>query len=380
MNLHLFNPENDLALARDLANYTAPPAAVALARAGAVLPLWYGEPGDALVCDGLNAGWLRRMTGTFGLRTRLWDHSTEGFTPAPWGWSKAVRSRFKNLGFGPGTMPSDEILDRLRLLSSRRSACILGADLARAGLMRPAFVPREISSLPQAKEYCREYPDALFKLPWSSSGRGQIRVNSEAGFDARATAIEGALRRYGFLTAEPFHRDKALDLALLFTARTSGAVIPAGISLFRTLPNGDYAGNILASDEDLLRSIDSRFGIAGTLGAISHRLCESLGALLGGDYSGPLGVDMMVLRSGETVPCVELNLRMTMGHVARRFHDRFCAQDSTGLFSISSLKPDAPGEPEISGGRLVRGDLRLNPPGPAIAFTASVDTSKIVLF
>ena len=40
-----------------------------------------------------------------------------------------------------------------------------------------------------------------------------------------------------------------------------------------------------------------------------------------GDYRGPFGIDMMVVRSEECEsvwlhPCVEINLRRTMGHVA----------------------------------------------------------------
>lgn len=37
---------------------------------------------------------------------------------------------------------------------------------------------------------------------------------------------------------------------------------------------------------------------------------------LKGIYSGPFGIDMMVLNGGKIHPCVELNLRGTMGHVA----------------------------------------------------------------
>jgi hypothetical protein len=37
---------------------------------------------------------------------------------------------------------------------------------------------------------------------------------------------------------------------------------------------------------------------------------------LHGNYVGPFGVDMMALPDGKVHPCVELNLRKTMGHVA----------------------------------------------------------------
>lgn len=49
------------------------------------------------------------------------------------------------------------------------------------------------------------------------------------------------------------------------------------------------------------------------------RLCLLLGDALRNVYAGPLGIDMMVVRQDDTLllhPCVEMNLRATMGHVA----------------------------------------------------------------
>ena len=47
---------------------------------------------------------------------------------------------------------------------------------------------------------------------------------------------------------------------------------------------------------------------------------------LGNSYRGPLGVDMMVVSVDNKLmvhPCVELNLRRTMGHVALALTRRF---------------------------------------------------------
>ena len=33
-------------------------------------------------------------------------------------------------------------------------------------------------------------------------------------------------------------------------------------------------------------------------------------------YEGPFGIDMMIVKGGLLHPCVEINLRRTMGHVA----------------------------------------------------------------
>ena len=43
MNLNLFNPENDLAIALGGENYTPPPAAQLIGKELSTLPLWYAD-------------------------------------------------------------------------------------------------------------------------------------------------------------------------------------------------------------------------------------------------------------------------------------------------------------------------------------------------
>lgn len=372
MKLHLFNPENDLALARDLTHYTAPPAASALACSGATLPLWYAEAGDAFAYSGNNMQWVNEMHDTFGMDIFPLDNYDPGLIPQPWGWSKAARTRFMTLGFPAESLPDDACLERLRTLSGRRSSCILGQKLSEAGLMPQEWCAEEISSVEAAHDYCRRHHDALFKLPWSSSGRGQIRINGNDDFCSRTQALAGALHRYGYVTAEPFHRDKVTDIALLFEAHSDGSVTISGLSLFATAPNGDYLGNYLASDEMITDMLEHRHrGIATQLRRTGPALAKALEELIDGAYTGPMGVDMMVLADGSPVGCVELNLRMTMGHVARRFHDRYCNPSSTGLFRMVPGRPGIP-RAEIRGARLCDGGLCLSPPEAAMSFFAEI--------
>ncbi|MBR2415885.1 MAG: hypothetical protein IKB11_03925 [Bacteroidaceae bacterium] len=49
MKLHIFNPENDLALADGNSNYCPPPMARAIARDLAALPLWYASGCDCVL-------------------------------------------------------------------------------------------------------------------------------------------------------------------------------------------------------------------------------------------------------------------------------------------------------------------------------------------
>ena len=96
-SLHLFYPENDLALARDLDNYTPPPAASRLRKSGETLALWYGDDGDKVFTQGINSQWYRGIKERFGLRTELYDgnppyagHGAISFAPSIGGVLRAL--------------------------------------------------------------------------------------------------------------------------------------------------------------------------------------------------------------------------------------------------------------------------------------------------
>ena len=65
MELYLFNPDSDLALANNEANYIAPASARRMAQDMALLPIWYAAPGSAvLAAFRLQCGFLEADAGT----------------------------------------------------------------------------------------------------------------------------------------------------------------------------------------------------------------------------------------------------------------------------------------------------------------------------
>ena len=75
---------------------------------------------------------------------------------------------------------------------------------------------------------------------------------------------------------------------------------------------------MLADEDHKLGSL-SVYADVDVLKSISSRLSSLLGKWCKDVYHGPLGVDMMVVdMAGDYFlhPCVEINLRRTMGHVA----------------------------------------------------------------
>ena len=94
-----------------------------------------------------------------------------------------------------------------------------------------------------------------------------------------------------------------------------------GYSLFESR-NGAYSRNILASNEDI-EAIIAGYIPKATLISIRERLKDILADTLTGHYEGFLGVDQIICQRDFPilVPVSEINLRMTMGLIARNQYD-----------------------------------------------------------
>lgn len=136
-----------------------------------------------------------------------------------------------------------------------------------------------------------------------------------------SSRVRKTLREQGAVEAEPVY-DRLADFAMEFYAdHDGGGVRYEGLSLFDTHDSGAYKGNAIATQDELQRRLEalapaSLLNDEGHLPLIyiKERLREALSSLLTG-YTGPLGVDMMLTPQG-IHPCIEVNLRNTMGRVA----------------------------------------------------------------
>ena len=116
-------------------------------------------------------------------------------------------------------------------------------------------------------------------------------------------------------------REVVQDFAMLFHVGESSVAFE-GYSMFFS-DNGIYKGNILASDEWILAEL-SRYVPAALILNIKAALTKTIAGTFVGKYSGFLGVDMFIFREAGTfrlAHCVEINVRMTMGLLARRLYD-----------------------------------------------------------
>jgi hypothetical protein len=322
MKLHVFNPEHDIALASNLANFTAPHAGRQLRADLGFLPaLWAGRD-DMVLVDHVESAEkafrkvayrLRQLgcrdlpvvEGRFTSSKRPADYALVDCV-LPWGWNLALWAVLKRHGVSESLLPSEQQIAQIRELSHRRTAARLLSLLQMEGTLGESF---ECTTAQEVEQLLERYGQVIMKAPWSSSGRGLRFLSTErTPFQMQAGWFRNMVAQQGSVMVEPWY-NKVKDFGMEFSA-DDGGIHYLGLSLFHTL-NGAYLGNILAT-ENAKREMISRYVPVDLLDKTKQYIIDSLDL---GDYRGPFGVDMMIV--GDRIhPCVEINLRRTMGHVA----------------------------------------------------------------
>lgn len=330
MTIRIFNPDHDLALAADMERFTAPHAGRQIrCDLGFISSLW-ADDGDVVIVDDIDAAesmyrklkFERKPKVEFAtmmqIEAVLRDLNSERPAFDVWGWNKSIRFQFIQAGVPLKYLPSLDELDEIRILSGRQQTTSLLHSL-RTGLEEvtcgESHYCTSFQDVVQLRHSSDIYRQCVVKAPWSSSGRGvrYIIDNDEPRhIENTFNWIRNTIAQQGGVMVEPYF-NKVKDFALEFEADGKGGVTYCGLSLFETV-NGAYTGNILAT-EDEKREILSRYIRLDLLDETISRITDNVKT---GPYKGPFGVDMMIVGNGKFLlhPCVEINLRRTMGHVA----------------------------------------------------------------
>ena len=318
---HIYNPEHDLAMAYGGEGFT-PPAAGRGMRAGlGFLPAFWACEGDYVLVDDvaeMEREALRFREFLPKVTLISWSQlpdivcNHEDLEIKPWGWDMALRHQLLRAGIPPNNLPKAEEVEKVRMLSHRRTSIPLLKHLA-STLSDMVGERHEAKSLDEVRQWMSQEGTVVCKSPWSSSGRGVRFV--ETTLDAN---LEGFLRNVlvhqGSIIVEPcYHR--LMDFAMEFMVGDD-EVLYEGLSLFDTR-NGAYSGNVLATEEgkwELLGTVIPQEVVRPLVTALETGLAETFKG-----YQGPLGVDMMVVEEKgcrKVHPCVEVNVRSTMGWAA----------------------------------------------------------------
>ena len=289
--IYIFNPEHDLCIANGDENFVPPRSAVGFAKQNTDLSEYLKRPNKQ-----------RRQI-------------------IPWGWNHSLKKRLINEGIDSTTLPSEEDLQFIRTHSRREFALDVHSRLGyRDSLVIGPDYRIVATSIGEIEAFISATGSSVLKSPLSGSGKGIRFVRerlseSDVGWCRRTLDKQGSViveRRFEIIK----------ECAMLFECHHE-AIDFIGYSLFES-KNGTYSRNILASNEDI-EDIIARYIPRGTLIDIRESLTSILTDTLVGHYEGFLGIDQMICQSNSPifVPVSELNLRMTMGLIARNQYDTY---------------------------------------------------------
>ena len=288
--IYIFNPEHDLCIANGDENFVPPRSAVGFAEDNVDLSEYLRRP-----------NMQRRQI-------------------IPWGWNHVLRKRLINEGIDPAALPSEDELQFIRTHSRREFALDVHSRLRN---WDPQIIGPDYrivaASISEIESFISANGSAVLKSPLSGSGKG-IRFirerlsESDEGWCRRTLDKQGSViveRRFEIIK----------ECAMLFECHQEGIDF-IGYSLFESR-NGAYCKNILASNE-AIEDIIAGYIPHDTMTALRKDLTVILTDTLVGHYEGFLGVDQMICQSDSPIfiPVSEINLRMTMGLIARNQYDR----------------------------------------------------------
>ena len=287
--IYIFNPEHDLCVANGDENFVPPRTAIGFAK------------------DNID------------LSERLKRPNKQRRQIVPWGWNHSLKKRLINEGVDPATLPSEEELQFIRTHSRREFALDVHSRLNCKGtqVMRPDY--RTIATnVDEIETFITANGSAVLKSPLSGSGKGIRFVREKLSESDQGWCRRTLDKQSSVIVEQRFEIIK--ECAMLFECHHEGIDF-IGYSLFESR-NGAYSRNILASNEDI-EDIITEYIPRDMLITIREELTDILADTLLGHYEGFLGVDQMICQTDSPtfIPVSEINLRMTMGLIARNQYD-----------------------------------------------------------
>lgn len=325
MRVHIFNPETDYALGCTGGNYNPPASVARLRKSMALFPATYAQPGDAiLLLDDLSESELKdsafyepaRNKGIQIIELKSLKNKDDSSCRnhdmdlefLPWGWNLTLRNLLLRNGISSLLLKNEQEIEKIRDLAHRRTTIPFLTEMSGILPELDIKIPKEFTDVDEAMRFADENSGCYLKMPWSSSGRGVICT---AGMSRQKLTewLRGAITKQGCVTGEHGY-DRVTDFATEWKCEDGNATF-IGYSWFDTSSNGKYLGNRYLSQIDILQKIQA--SIRTDINSLINAQKTVIEHLIAPFYEGPLGIDMLADKDGDVNPCVEINLRMTMG-------------------------------------------------------------------
>lgn len=346
--LLLFNPGHENAILQDSIYYTPPGNVQRMSFELAALPLWYSASEDYILVPEESLAATKALTASLPCSTGTpVSLSTipinQPLTAAPWGLTRTCIHNFNLVKEQTGALLDIPKWNHERKrITGRRTAreCLEFLRTNYPEIHTPDL-PLFTSDLEILRSYVTQHNSPLIiKVPYSSSGRGLLWVKDKGWGIKDEEWICGYLRKQGELSIES-GLNKIQDFAFEYYISEEGKVQYEGISVFYSASGGAYSGNQLGSQTDLEDFLHQEFDTA-YLELLKEGLGKALEALVAKHYNGYVGIDMITYRDEEDKlkihPCIEINLRYTMGLLALHLSQSLISPGSEGKFVISYEK------------------------------------------
>lgn len=388
-DLYYHNPTCDFAIANGTVSWQPNRLLQLMERDTGNLPQYLCHPRDIVLVRQLPSERLRQVISDSGLNLpefRLIHEAAEDpdflsqarGSIRPWGWSPSAHAALEPFKISCSAdflnSPVAYWQQGFRPLYSRLTARDILVKILQEDelpeLADPGTIPEICCTLREIEILVENRGPMMVKMPWSSSGRGLQPITTYPISRSVSQRLSGMLRDQGFVLAERL-LSKICDLGFLYEI-TSGEIRFVGHSRFFTNEKGQYRGNYLngyptgksREEQEFIRHAGK------ALPPIQTRALEKSG--ITSLYEGPCGIDTLIYRDSagklRIQPCLEINLRYTMGHVAARL-EKHLAPGSKGIFSMYYQKENTFADyvsanyqkkPDLdSGGRIVSGFLPL---------------------
>jgi hypothetical protein len=360
------------------------------------LPAWYGEKNDfVLVGNALERKYLEMLSPFHSLPEAITieelkknQNLLNDTEVVLWGMSPQSLHLFEqwNEQYNLNLKIPSQDENYSRLVGRRTARTCLSGLLENIPELSHELLPEFYSCLGIIKQKLEESNvPMLIKAPYSSSGRGLLWVQHPLDRPS-SQILQGMLNKQREVSLEKA-LDKQTDFAMLFYFNPDGSVDFKAYSLFYTDNKGNYKGNFVGSQGKIKSEL---FGLINEalLEKTKQQLIKMFKAQFSTIYQGCICVDMMLYRENGNIrlhPCLEINLRYTMGWLAMKLYQYYFAEHTFGRFQIEFQKDPVKLYEKhlqmidsyplaIENGRIVSGYLPLCPVNRNTNFSAFVIT------
>jgi len=345
--IHYFNPGHETAVLNASPYFTPAANQVKMQQDLAFLPAWYaGSPNDFVWIDNdlptdfinstVSFTHLAKTVGINDIADK--KHLLSGVEVSPWGISPQSIRFFENLSTHHELnlqLPQWKN-EYIQLCSRQTAKKCLEFIIENQPEISNNIVPQFFTTIEDIENVVTSSQvELLAKAPYSSSGRGLLWLPPAKLHQSEKQIISGILKKQFSISLEKV-LDKRIDFAMLFRSDGCGNIEFTGLSLFETNKKGVYDKNIVASQSKIQNKLKTFIDI-DLLEKVKNTLMLFLNQTFGSVYKGCIGIDMMIYAENNNFklqPCVEINMRNTMGLLAFRLYQYFFREDAAGYFKI----------------------------------------------